>query len=115
MPMLALLLLCAGLFGSDADAGDSSLRGQILQAEAEAGHASAPSALRGSKEAAPVQLYHLRHDRVLCVGNRQLQSAPMADQQQYPGSTRFAQLWERVDGQWKLQRMVSIDDLVARH
>ena len=34
MPMLALLLLCAGLFGRDADAGDASLRSQILQADA---------------------------------------------------------------------------------
>ena len=40
MPMLALLLLCAGLFGRDADAGDASLRSQILQADA--GHAGVP-------------------------------------------------------------------------
>jgi hypothetical protein len=40
MPMLALLLLCAGLFGRDADAGDASLRSQILQADA--GQAACP-------------------------------------------------------------------------
>ncbi|KAG1258312.1 hypothetical protein G6F66_014582 [Rhizopus arrhizus] len=66
MPMLALLLLCAGLFGRDADAGDVSLRRQILQADA--GHAGAPAA----RDPATLQLYRLRQDRVLRVGYQPL-------------------------------------------
>ncbi len=60
MPMLALLLLCAGLFGRDTDAGDASLRSQILRTEAP----------QDTHAALPLQLYHLRQDRVLRLGNR---------------------------------------------
>ncbi|EED39608.1 hypothetical protein SSKA14_2625 [Stenotrophomonas sp. SKA14] len=107
MPMLALLLLCAGLFGrdADADAGDTSLRRQILQADAE--HAGAPAA----RDPATLQLYRLRQDRVLRVGYQPL----AADgQQQRSRSARYAQVWERVEGHWKLQRMISLDEWVAQ-
>ena len=72
MPMLALLLLCAGLFGRDADAGDASLRSQILQADA--GHAGVPPAHDQTPEPTALQLYRLRQDRVLRVGNQPLQA-----------------------------------------
>ncbi|ACF51091.1 hypothetical protein [Stenotrophomonas maltophilia] len=113
MPMLALLLLCAGLFGSDADTGDSALRGQILQAEAE--RVATPSAPRRGTEAPTMQLYHLRQDRVLRLGNQRPLPDPAGGPHSQAGSAHVAQLWERVDGHWKLQRMVSIDDLVTRH
>ncbi|EMT5438515.1 MULTISPECIES: hypothetical protein [Stenotrophomonas] len=105
MPMLALLLLCAGLFGRDADAGDASLRSQILQADA--GRAGMPPA----HEPTALQLFRLRQDRVLRVGN---QRPPAGGQQHQAGSARFAQVWERVDGHWRLQRMISIDEWVAQ-
>lgn len=101
MPMLALLLLCAGLFGRDADAGDASLHSQILQADAS--QAGAPSAQHPVTEPTALQLYRLRQDRILRVG-----------QQHQAGSARFAQVWERVDGQWRLQRMISIDEWIAQ-
>ena len=109
MPMLALLLLCAGLFGRDADAGDASLRSQILQADA--GHAGVPAAHDQTPEPTALQLYRLRQDRVLRVGNQRL---PAGGQQHQAGSARFAQVWERVDGHWRLQRMISIDEWVAQ-
>ncbi|WP_414540675.1 hypothetical protein [Stenotrophomonas forensis] len=105
MPMLALLLLCAGLFGRDADAGDVSLRRQILQADAE--HAGASAA----RDPATLQLYRLRQDRVLRVGFQPL--AADGQPQRYR-SARYAQVWERVEGHWKLQRMISIDEWVAQ-
>ncbi len=109
MPMLALLLLCAGLFGRDTDAGDASLRSQILQADA--GQAAASSMPDRKVDPATLQLYRLRQDRVLRVGNQ----PPQADsRQRHTGSARFAQVWERVDGHWRLQRMISIDDWVAQ-
>ncbi|WP_049458889.1 hypothetical protein [Stenotrophomonas maltophilia] len=104
MPMLALLLLCAGLFGRDADAGDTSLRRQILQADAE--HAGAPAA----RDPATLQLYRLRQDRVLRVGYQHLATG---SQQQRSGA-RFAQVWECVEGHWKLQRVISLDEWVAQ-
>lgn len=105
MPMLALLLLCAGLFGRDADAGDTSLRRQILQADAE--HAGA----RAARDPATLQLYRLRQDRVLRVGYQPL----AADgQQRRSRSARFAQVWECVEGHWKLQRVISLDEWVAQ-
>ncbi|HEL2977451.1 TPA: hypothetical protein UMB92_000259 [Stenotrophomonas maltophilia] len=105
MPMLALLLLCAGLFGRDADAGDPSLRSQILQADA--GSAGTPPVQDRHAAAAPLQLYRLRQGRVLRVGNQPLQAdAP----QRHAGPARFAQVWERVDGHWRLQRMISINE-----
>ena len=58
MPMLALLLLCAGLFGRDTDAGDASLRSQILQAEA--GQAGASPMPDEKADPATLQLYRLR-------------------------------------------------------
>lgn len=58
MPMLALLLLCAGLFGRDADAGDASLRSQILQADV--GQAGVPPAHDQTPEPTALQLYRLR-------------------------------------------------------
>ncbi|HIE1098071.1 MULTISPECIES: DUF4440 domain-containing protein [Stenotrophomonas] len=112
MPMLALLLLCAGLFGHDADVGDASLRGQILQAEA--AHTGAPSAVRPQAAPTTLQLYRLRQDRVLRVGSQHLQSNSSGGAPQQAGSARFAQIWERVDGQWRMQRMVSIDEWVAQ-
>lgn len=109
MPMLALLLLCAGLFGRDTDAGDASLRSQILQADAGQGEASSMPDRKA--DPATLQLYRLRQGRVLRVGNQPLQAdAP----QRHAGSARFAQVWERVDGHWRLQRMISIDEWVAQ-
>ena len=110
MPMLALLLLCAGLFGRDTDAGDAPLRSQILQADA--GQAETSPMPDRKADPATLQLYRLRQDRVLRVGNQPLQAgAP----QRHTGSTRFAQVWERVDGHWRMQRMISIDEWVAQH
>lgn len=109
MPMLALLLLCAGLFGRDTDAGDASLRSQILQAEAgQAGASAMPDEIA---DPATLQLYRLRQDRVLRVGNQPLRADTP---QQRTGSARVAQVWERVDGHWRLQRMISIDEWVAQ-
>ncbi|HHA2378566.1 TPA: hypothetical protein ACOEBN_000017 [Stenotrophomonas maltophilia] len=56
-------------------------------------------------------MYRLRQDRVLRVGNQRL---PAGGQQHQAGSARFAQVWERVDGHWRLQRMISIDEWVAQ-
>ncbi|WP_294994026.1 hypothetical protein [uncultured Stenotrophomonas sp.] len=109
MPMLALLLLCAGWFGADADGADAALRSQILQADA--GHAGAQPALDRAAEPTGLQLYRLRQDRVLRLGQQRL---PHDGQAQPAGPVRFVQVWERVDGHWRLQRMVSIDAWVAQ-
>ncbi|WP_295570907.1 hypothetical protein [Stenotrophomonas maltophilia] len=112
MPMLALLLLCAGLFGRDADVGDASLRGQILQAEAV--RSGAPSTMQPQAGPTALQLYRLRQDRVLRVGSQHLLADATGGAHRRAGSARFAQIWERVDGHWRMQRMVSIDEWGAQ-
>ena len=111
MPMLALLLLLTGLFGRDADAGEDALRGQILRDQAQG--SPAPH-LPGAGGVSSVQLYRLRQDRILQLGQPPLPQAPADGRAQQETAVRIAQLWERVDGQWQLQRVIRIAPAVTR-
>lgn len=92
MPMLALILLFSSLFGDGSGPTEDVLRSQILRTE-------------GPQD---LQLYHLRQDRVLRLGSQQ----PAGDHGGSPHAAlarvRVAQLWERVDGQWQIQRSITI-------
>ncbi|WP_295378019.1 hypothetical protein [uncultured Stenotrophomonas sp.] len=110
MPMLALMLLLSSLFSAGNEPTEEALRSQILLAETQQ-----PEAARQYCGSPSLLLYRLRQDRVLRLANQPLQHAP-ADAQPTRGATvRVAQLWERVDGHWKLQRMISVEDLVVQH
>ena len=58
--------------------------------------------------AQPLQLYHLRQDRVLRLGSQQSPDDTGASPRPARAPVRVAQLWERVDGQWRIQRSISI-------
>ncbi|CAH0063813.1 hypothetical protein I5W21_10080 [Stenotrophomonas maltophilia] len=109
MPMLALMLLLSSLFGAGNEPTEEALRSQILIAETQR-----PEAVRQDCGSPSLLLYRLRQDRVLRLANQPVQREP-ADAQPTRGATvRVAQLWERVDGHWKLQRMISVEDLAVQ-
>ncbi len=100
MPMLALMLLFSSLFG-DGDGGgptENALRSQILRVEA----------AQDAHGAEPMQLYHLRPDRILRLGSQRLPDPHSAEPDAGPVQVRVAQLWERVDGRWQIRRSISI-------
>ncbi|MGG2100145.1 hypothetical protein [Stenotrophomonas sp. NRRL B-14846] len=98
MPMLALILLFSSLFGDGSGPTEDALRSQILRTEGP----------QDTHEALPLQFYHLRQDRVLRLGSQQ----PAGDHDGSPHAAlarvRVAQLWERVDGHWQIQRSITI-------
>ncbi len=98
MPMLALILLLSSLFGDASGPTDDALRSQILRAEAP----------QHTHDVLPLQLYHLRQDRVLRLGCQRLPDDHRGRPQAALVQAGVAQLWERVDGQWRIQRSVSI-------
>nr|WP_180164304.1 hypothetical protein [Stenotrophomonas sp. SbOxS2]NYT97463.1 hypothetical protein [Stenotrophomonas sp. SbOxS2] len=103
MPMLALLLLMAGLCNRDADTGSDSLRLQILQADAQ--RAASEPDTHGQTDSQSVQILRLSADRVLQVAHAE---AP-AGQRGQTHSRGLMQLWQRVDGHWQLQRSASVE------
>ncbi|TFZ46038.1 hypothetical protein E5C33_07080 [Stenotrophomonas maltophilia] len=108
MPMLALMLLLSSLLGAgDGPAGDA-LREQIHLAETQQ-----PAAAGHWRDTAPVMLYPLRQDRVLRLDWQPLPQGHASSSHTPAATARVAQIWERVDGHWKLQRMVSLDDLIV--
>lgn len=98
MPMLALILLFSSLFGDGCGPTEDALRSQILRTEDR----------QAMHEAQPLQLYHLRQDRVLRLGSQQSPDDTGASPHPAVAPVRVAQLWERVDGQWRIQRSISI-------
>ncbi|QDL27553.1 hypothetical protein [Stenotrophomonas maltophilia] len=98
MPMLALILLFSSLFGNGSGPTEDALRSQILRTEGP----------QDAHEALPLQLYHLRQDRVLRLGSQQPADAPGGSPHVVLARVRVAQLWERVDGHWQIQRSISI-------
>ncbi|WP_313413712.1 hypothetical protein [Stenotrophomonas sp.] len=103
MPMLAMILLFSSLFGDGCGPTEDALRSQIL-------HTEGP---QDTHEALPLQLYHLRQDRVLRLGSQQpTGEQPAGDHGGSPHAAlarvRVAQLWERVDGHWRIQRSITI-------
>ncbi|OBU64783.1 hypothetical protein A9K58_16145 [Stenotrophomonas maltophilia] len=108
MPMLALLLLLSGLLGDGNGPAMGALRSQILLAESRP-----PSTAPHGNDAPSLLLYPLCQDRVLRLGVRHLPRHDRTGDGQPPArSAHIAQIWERADGQWRLRRVVSIDDLV---
>ncbi|MGE8236728.1 MAG: hypothetical protein ACN6PQ_10660 [Stenotrophomonas indicatrix] len=107
MPMLALLLLMAGLCNRDAGTGHDSLRLQILQADAQ--RAAREPATRGQTERQSVQILRLSADRVLQVAHGRVQREAPEGQRGQVHSRGLMQLWQRVDGHWQLQRSASVE------
>jgi len=107
MPMLALMLLLSSLFGAGNGPTEEALRSQILRAETQQ-----PDVVRQDCGSPSLLLYRLRQDRVLRLANQPLQHEPGVAQPTR-ATVRVAQLWERVDGHWKLQR-ISVEDLVVQ-
>ncbi len=109
MPMLALLLLMAGLCNGDAGAGtgSDSLRMQILQADAQ--RAAGEPATHGQAEHQNVQILRLSADRVLQVAHGRVHTEVPAGQRGQTHSRSLMQLWQRVDGHWQLQRSASVE------
>lgn len=96
MPMLALMLLFTGLFGDHGGPAEVAVRQQIQLNET----ASATPQRDGTASA--LQLFPLREDRVLRLGCQGRTNGPAE-------RAYVAQLWQRVDGQWRVQRTVSVD------
>lgn len=113
MPMLALMLLLSSLFGDGSGPDEDALRKQILRAEAQPPAGAA--ARQTKRDVLPLQLYPLRQDRVLRLGSQPQEQTPSDGQRTAADRVRVAQLWERVDGQWRMQRSVSIDLLISHH
>ena len=109
MPMLALMLLLSSLFGAGNGPTEEALRSQILRAETQQ-----PDVVRQDCSSPSLLLYRLRQDRVLRLAKQPLQHEPGVAQPTRGATVRVAQLWERVDGHWKLQRMISVEDLVVQ-
>lgn len=78
MPMLALLLLMAGLCNRDAGTGHDSLRLQILQADAQ--RAASEPATHGQTDSQSVQILRLSADRVLQVAHGRVHAEAPAGQ-----------------------------------
>ncbi|QZN81835.1 hypothetical protein K5K93_05310 [Stenotrophomonas sp. DR822] len=107
MPMLALLLLMAGLCNRDDSIGSDSLRMQILQADAQ--HAVRAPATYGQTHSQSVRILRLSADRVLEVAHARVHG-DVHDVQRGQSHTRgLLQLWQRVDGRWQLQRSASVE------
>ncbi|HDS1136573.1 TPA: hypothetical protein QDZ75_000560 [Stenotrophomonas maltophilia] len=98
MPMLALILLFSSLFGDGSGPTEDALRSQILRTEAP----------QDTHAALPLQLYHLRQDRVLRLGSQRPADDPGGSPHAALARVQVAQLWERVDGHWRIQRSISI-------
>lgn len=97
MPMLALMLLFTGLFGDHGGPAEVAVRQQIQLNE------TATATPQRDGTAYALQLFPLREDRVLRFGCQ--------------GSVErayVAQLWQRVDGQWRMQRAIRVEMLAAR-
>lgn len=107
MPMLALLLLMAGLCNRDAGTGHDSLRLQIRQAEAQR-VAREPGA-HGQTGHQSVQILRLSADRVLQVAYGRVHGGAPGEQHEQAHSRSLMQLWQRVDGHWQLQRSASVE------
>lgn len=98
MPMLALVLLFSSLFSDGSGPTEDALRSQILRTEGP----------QDTHEALPLQLYHLRQDRVLRLGSQQLAGDHGGSPHAALARAGVAQLWERVDGHWRIQRSITI-------
>ncbi|WP_409461179.1 hypothetical protein ACK1O1_07150 [Stenotrophomonas maltophilia] len=96
MPMLALMLLFTGLFGDHGRPAEVAVRQQIQLNE------TATATPQRDDTASALQLLPLREDRVLRFGCQG--SAERA---------YVAQLWQRVDGQWRVQRAIRVEMLAA--
>lgn len=107
MPMLALLLLMAGLCNDDAGTGSDSLRLQILQADAQ--RAAGEPATHGQAEHQSVQILRLSADRVLQVAHGRVHGDAHGIQRGQTHPRGLLQLWQRVDGHWQLQRSASVE------
>lgn len=107
MPMLALLLLMAGLCNRDAGTGSDSLRMQILQADAQ--RAAREPATHGQAERQSVQILRLSADRVLQVAHGRVHGQAPGQRRAQVHSRGLMQLWQRVDGHWQLLRSASVE------
>lgn len=107
MPMLALLLLMACLCNRDAGSGSDSLRMQILQADAQ--RAASEPATHGQTDNQSVQILRLSADRVLQVAHGRVHVDAPAEQRGQAHTRGLMRLWQRVDGQWQLQRSASVE------
>ncbi|MFE3970313.1 hypothetical protein [Stenotrophomonas sp. YIM B13575] len=107
MPMLALLLLMAGLCNRDAGTGSDSLQMQILQADAQ--RAASEPATHRQTDSQSVQILRLSADRVLQVAHGRVHAEAPAGQRGQAHSRGLMQLWQRVDGHWQLQRSASVE------
>lgn len=107
MPMLALLLLMAGLCNRDGGTGSDSLRMQILQADAQ--RAVRAPAMYGQTNSQSVQILRLSADRVLQVAHGRVRGDAHGAQGGHARTRGLLQLWQRVDGRWQLQRSASVE------
>lgn len=107
MPMLALLLLMAGLCNRDGGTGSDSLRMQILQADAQ--RAVRAPATYGQTDSQSVQILRLSADRVLQVAHARVHGDADGIQRGQSHALGMLQLWQRVDGHWQLQRSASVE------
>ncbi|KRG52384.1 hypothetical protein [Stenotrophomonas beteli] len=101
MPMLALMLLFTGLFGDHGGPAEAAVRQQILLNE------TAGTTPQRDDTAYALQLFPLRTDRVLRLGRRCCADGPAE-------RAYIVQLWQRVDGRWRVQRVISVELLPAR-
>lgn len=102
MPMLALMLLFTGLFGDHGGPAEVAVRQQIQLNE------TATATPQRDGTAYALQLFPLREDRVLRLGCLGRTDGPAE-------RAYVAQLWQRVDGQWRVQRAVSVDATIWQH
>ncbi|PTA70113.1 MULTISPECIES: hypothetical protein [unclassified Stenotrophomonas] len=102
MPMLALMLLFTGLFGDHGGPAEVAVRQQIQLNE------TASATPQRDDTASALQLFPLREDRVLRLGCQGRTNGPAE-------RAYVAQLWQRVDGQWRMQRAVSVDATIWQH
>ncbi|HIE5354815.1 TPA: hypothetical protein ACXNP2_001405 [Stenotrophomonas maltophilia] len=112
MPMLALLLLCAGAFGHATGADEPVLVDLPLQSGSSTREAQ--PAMQRELEPASLRLFHLRQDRLLRVGQQCLSQEQADGHREIIGEARMIQLWERIDGQWRIRRTLVIDHRATR-